>query len=495
MKPTQINFALASQDGRFRAVNGSRLVNLYPEILPPDSKVKVALFGTPGQVLFCSLPTGPVQGLGVMDGELYAVTKSKFYHVKWDGEYEELGNCLCSSRVSIATNGIQMVWVNGTRGYAYSITDGVYEMKGDGWYPSNTVTHQDGFFIFNRQSTGQFFISKLLSTKLDSLDYATAEASPDDTLAIISDQRALWLMGTESIEVWYNSGGDFPFQRMSGAYIEKGIGAAHSAAKLDNGIFFLGADAGVYRTNGYSIQRKSTHDIESALRNVNLSDAYAWSYVDGGHSFYTLTVPALNRTFCYDVSSDLWHDRASSVHGRHNAHCYAKCYDRHFVGDFQSGDIYLLDECAYTDNGDNIVRDAVAPVLHNGRDRISLFGVEVDLFTPEDQPKIEYGAPMFEFEDGSGGMLTEDGSVLQLECDAPRDEVFFRPTASLSYSDDNGETWTEGIDTEFGRSGSSISSAKWGPLGQFRQRHLRLTITDPVPVRIAGVYVEIEADE
>ena len=34
-------------------------------------------------------------------------------------------------------------------------------MEQEGWYPSSMVTYMDGYFIFNRTGTGQFFISEL----------------------------------------------------------------------------------------------------------------------------------------------------------------------------------------------------------------------------------------------------------------------------------------------------------------------------------------------
>jgi len=492
MSSVQINFAVSTQEGRFKAVNGSRLVNLYPEIKAEGSKTRVILCGTPGQSLFCALPTGPIQGAHVMDGELYVVTSTKFYHVKWNGEYEELGDVVCNGRVSMATNGIHLVWVNGIRGYAYSIVDGVYELQGEGWYPANTVTHQDGYFIFNRQSTGQFFLSNLLSTEFDALDYATAESSPDDTMAIISDQRALWLFGTNSTEIWYNAGGDFPFQRMQGAYIEKGIASPYSAAKLDNGIFFLGADGIAYRTNGYTLQRISTHDIEYDYLSGSISDAYAYAYSEHGHSFYVLTIPAKQATIVYDVASGLWHNRSHSVHGRHNAQGYAYCYGKHIIGDYQSGNIFALDDKAYTDNGDMIVREAVAPVMHNNNNPVSMYGFELQIENPGVTERSDYRSPGLLFEDDSGVLLLEDGSYFRLEGPEPElDEMFNVPKVTLRFSDDGQKTWSSPWERKFGRDGAGLVRVKWGPMGQFVERHIKITITDPVPVSIAGAYTEV----
>jgi len=457
---TPVNFAIATQQGKYKRVNGSRLLNLYPEIQPKGSKVPVVLHHTPGQYKFCSLPTAPIQGLQVMDDVLYAATSSKLYRIDWRGSYTELGDIVCNSKASMATNGIHIVLVNGQRGYAYSLTDGVYSLAGEGWYPANTVTHQDGYFIFNRRSTGQFFLSGLLSTEFDALDYATAEAAPDDTKAIISDQRSLWLFGSQSTEIWYNNAGEFPFQRIQGAYIEKGIAGPYSAVKMDNGIFFLGNDGVVYRTNGYTIQRVSSHDVESEFLSGKISDAEAYSYTESGHVFYVLTLPSQNKTVAYDAAAGLWAERGHSIHGRHNAQCYAFCYGKHLIGDFQSGDIFALDNQAYTDNGDIIEREAIAPVLHNNQNRVSMYGLE-----------IEIGCP--------GRKLESGGSA----------------KVSMQFSDNNGKTWSSVRTRDIVSNGNKQKRVKFGPLGQFMNRNIRIRVTDPVPVAIAGIYTEIQADD
>lgn len=454
-----VQFAVASNQGRSEGTNGSSLVNLFAETLPPDSKTPAVLYGTPGQVLFSSLPTGPVQGMIIMDDLLYVVTGSAFYRVEWNGTYTNLGAVHCSGRVSITTNGIYVVFVDGYKGYAYSVAGGLVELQGEGWYPANTATHQDAYFIFNRASTGQFFFSGLLDITLDPLDYATAEAAPDDTIAIISDQRALWLFGQTSIEVWFNDGST-PWVRMQGAYIERGIAAPHSAVKMDNGIFFLGDNGVVYRTNGYSIARVSTHAIEFEFLSGKISDAYAYSYTEEGHAFYVLTIPAINRTAVYDSASGLWHERSHSAHGRHNGSCYARIFNKHLIGDFQSGNIYSLEMGAYTDDGDKIERIGISPAIYAKQNRATMNSFEVVVNS------------------GSG---TSFGNG-------------FDPEITLQFSDDGKKSWSNRKVRKIGKIGKYKNKARWIALGQFMQRHIKLTTTAPVPIIISGTYADIQVD-
>lgn len=456
-----IQWAIASNKGRSQGANGSQLVNLYAEALPPDSKARVVLYGTPGTSLFAHLPTAPLLGLHRMDNVLYAVTPSRMYRVAYNGAIEELGEVTLSGRVSMANNGRSLVVVDGLVGYAYdSEEEELTQLSGDGWYPANTVTYQDGYFIFNRAGTGQFFLSELLSTTFDALDFATAEGAPDDTLTVLSDHRELWIFGERSIEVWYNSGDpDFPFERMQGAFVERGIAAPHSAAKLDNSVFWLAEDGIVYRAAGYQPQRISTHAVEQSFNEGDVSNAFSYTYTEEGHGFYVLTFPAQSLTWCYDVATNLWHQRSNSQWGRHHSNCYARAYGHHLVGDWQNGRIYMLEMNAYDDEGDEIIRVAVSPPIHSSRNLITCASLEIDM---------ESGI----------GLTSGQGN---------------NPMARLEWSDDGGNTWSNEHWAGIGKEGNYLTRVIWRRLGSFRQRQFRVTISDPVPVVMMGAYVEVES--
>jgi hypothetical protein len=83
-----------------------------------------------------------------------------------------------------------------------------------------------------------------MGASIDPLDFASAEASPDRAVALLVDHKEVWIFGDNSVEVWYNSGAaDYPLTPIQGAFNELGCVAPYSVAKLDNGIFWLGADA------------------------------------------------------------------------------------------------------------------------------------------------------------------------------------------------------------------------------------------------------------
>lgn len=454
-----IPFAIASNKSRSKAVNNTRLVNLFAESAPQDSKAPIVVYGTPGTMPLTMLPTAPVLGMLLMDERCYAVTKTKLYEVRKNGQYKELGDVNFSGRVSMATNGFQLVMVDGSNGYAFEHTKGMRDLSEvEAWYPANTVTYQDGYFIFNRKDTGQFFLSDLLSIQFDALKFATAEGAPDDANVVISKKRELWVFGPDSIEVWYNSGDpDFPFERMQGAFIDRGTRSPQSVVKLDDSVFFLGTDGMIYRTNGYQPIRVSTHAVENDISKGRVDDAFAFSYVDKGHSFYQITFPSQKKTWCFDVATGLWHERSHFQWGCHHANCHVYFANMHLVGDFQNGYIYHLTHDYYKDHNDTIRRVAISPTVHNGKQTLFQSELELDM--------------------QSGVGLTRGQGE--------------NPQAALRYSDDGGETWSNERKASIGKRGNYLTRVRWTRLGSFRQRMFEVVITDPVPVVIISAYAEV----
>jgi hypothetical protein len=197
--------------------------------------------------------------------------------------------------------------------FIYNTTTGTFAQITDPDFPGAvTVGYLDGYFVFNQPDSQRFWVTSLNDgTQIDPLDFASAEGNPDDVVALNVNHREVWLFGTNTIEVWYNAGlADFPLARIAGAFMEVGCAAPYSVAKLDNSVFWLGADARgrgmVYRANGYQAQRISTHAVEWHIQQYgNLSDAIGYTYQQDGHSFYVLIFPQANTTWVYDVATQV----------------------------------------------------------------------------------------------------------------------------------------------------------------------------------------------
>lgn len=457
-------------------VDCQRCVNLYPEIndLGTGKEREVAsLVPTPGLRLLVTLDEDPVRGVyTASNGEVYAVGGDKLYQLSSSWVATEIGSLNTSTgAVSMADNGTHLVIVDGTDGFSYNMsTDSFAEIADSDFYPADHVAFQDGYFIFNRTGTAQFFISELNAITFDAADIASAEGSPDDLLGVVSQNQNVYLFGTYSNEVYYNSGdADFPFQRVQGAVIPTGCAAKHTIVGQGGSIFWIGQDEGgfgiVYQLTGYQAKRISTPAVESVIRGVGASSigtARAWAYQQGGHLFYCLNLPGVDATWVYDASTGFWHERTYlGTWGleRHRAECHTVAFGENIVGDYENGRIYALDPDLYTDNGTAIKRMRRAPHLSKeGR-------------------FIRHNAFRLDMETGVG--LSGSGQGTD-------------PQVMMRWSDDGGHTWSNERWVSAGAIGAFKTRALWRRLGMSRDRVYEVSISDPVKTVLIGAELELE---
>ncbi len=457
----KLQFARNAYQSRSRPINSQRLVNLYAEANPPDSKEPLVLIGTPGLKLFADLGDKSINGLHVMKGTLFAVVGADVYTVNAAGIGTLIGDIgINEQRVEMEDNGTQVVILK-EDGTAYvATTASVVQITDVDFRPASSVTFMDGYHVFTERDSQVFFISGLNDAlSYDALDFASAESKPDDLVRVFSDHSELWLFGVETIEVWYNSGAaDFPFARISGAVIERGCGAADSVAKEDNTVFWLGDDGIVYRADGYTPKRISTHAIEFAIAGYSTtSDAYGFVYDSEGHKFYVLTFPSNGATWVFDIATGLWHERESFGLNRWRVNSFAFNFEKNLVGDFENGKIYELDLDTYDENGEILQKIAVSAPLANENMRFI-----VDKFTLE----LDVGV----------GLTLGQGKD---------------PQVMMQWSDDGGYTWSNEYWRDIGKKGEYTTEVRWRALGQTRQRMFRTIISDPIKVAIQGAYIDI----
>ncbi len=363
-------FVGPSNQTRSPNVDTERSVNLYTEIVDGGKgKVGANLYSTPGVRPYGeALGGGPVRALFGQDGrafavsgigvwELFASTKNVFR-----GEVISDGN-----PATISTNGPaghQLFITSGGRGYIFDlISDTLSPFIAEEGFPVPVLMggFGDGYFLALKSLSNEFHVSALENGLVwDAVSVAQVSESSNQILAMIIDHRELWLFGSRTTEVWYNSGNaDFPYQPVSGTFIEGGIIAPWSAAKLDNTVLWIGGDERgsgvVWRADGYIPKRISTHAVESVLQELPLmSDAIAWTYQQQGHAFYVLYLPHAETTWVYDVATNQWHERGiwdtNLIRWTpHIGRCHTFIFGHHLIGDRQSGQIYSMSLDLHTD--------------------------------------------------------------------------------------------------------------------------------------------------
>jgi hypothetical protein len=457
----------------------NRMINLYSEVTPEVGKEAGYLMRCPGTRLVATVGTGPIRGMWQSKSVLYVVSGNGFYRVGADWIPVFIGNVDNGvDTVSMSDNGYQVFIACNPRAFIYNITTAVFaEITDTDFVGARSVAFIGGYFVFNEPFSQRVWVTSLLDgTAIDPLDFASAEAGTDNIRTLIADHKEIWLFGANTIEVWYNAGNvDYPLSPISGAYIETGIEAYRSLAKCDNSLFWLGSDTRgdgiVYRTNGYTPVRVSTHALEWQIQNYGkMTDAIGYSYQMDGHLFYVLTFPSANKTWCYDISTGLWHERGefnetTDSFTRHRSNCQAYFNEEIITGDFDNGNIYAFDLAVYTDNG-NInkwVRSWRAlPTGQNDLKRTIHHSLQLDCETGR-------------------GTATGQGQ---------------NPLVNLRWSDDGGHTWGNYHAMSLGAGGAWGTRVIWRRLGmttKLRDRIYEISGTDPVRMAIMGAQLDISA--
>ncbi|WP_336948634.1 packaged DNA stabilization protein [Acinetobacter junii] len=352
-------------------------INWYPQTIEyPNGSRVAALMPTPGLKKIFQGDLSAVRCLHVLsNGALLVVIGTKLYHSKSNKfELIEVGSISALNTVKVADNGIVAILVNGT--YSYSLDMKTLELNrlsGSSIPRSTHVLFLDGRFIVNKANTGQFHWSDLYSDKFDALSYATAESSPDKITALTTFNRELWIFGAQTVERYYSTGSqNSPYARLSGGAMAFGCIAPDSIVALATGVIWLSqSEFGghqIVMSGGGVPERISTHAIEEDISQYKkTTDAIAYAYQQEGHVFYVISFPSANTTFCFDVSTGLWHQRSfaneQGLHERHRSQHHAFFNGIHIVGDYKNGKLYQLDKQTFTDDGELILRERTAQAV------------------------------------------------------------------------------------------------------------------------------------
>jgi len=457
-----ILFAAQSYKSDSLPVSAQRAVNCYAEFQAPGAKYQITVFGHPGIATFATCGRGPVRGFFEMNGTLYVVSRDGFYSVAADGTETLLGSGITGIHpVSIDGNGLEVIIVNGTQGFIYTESTGAFVQIDDSDFKeANTVTFIDSYFALEEKDSNSFFLSDILDgTSYPSLSFASAESSPDRIVAVLNYHGNLLLFGERTIETWDHTGAtSFPFQRLSGATVQRGLAAPRAMVKEGVSVYFLGDDRVFYRLTGSQAIPISTHPIAKEWETYEtISDAFCFLVPWGGHKFVYITFPTEGKTWGYDLATNLWHERiswdASGAEAKWRINACIAAHSKILVGDANSGRIGYLDPTVFTEFGDPVRMILVSPPIHNQGKRIHM--------------------PFFELDMETGvGLATGQGS---------------NPQAMLDWSDDGGRTWeSPQVWSGIGKIGEYGVRMQWDRLGSFYQRSLRVQISDPVKRVVLG---------
>ncbi len=190
------------------------------------------------------------------------------------------------------------------------------------------------------------------------LKYGSSEADPDPVVGLLKLKNEPYALNRYTIEVFDNIGGDlFPFQRIEGAQIQKGVVGTYGACVYMDKIAFLGSGRNeaisVYLGQNSETLKIATREIDQILEGYTeeqLALAIVEARVDKNHQFLYINLP--DQTLVYDGAASIimkehvWFFLTTSLDGlgTYRARNFIWCYNKWIAGDPTQP---LL---AYTDN-------------------------------------------------------------------------------------------------------------------------------------------------
>lgn len=457
-----------------------RTVNLYVERTEvPSSASQFSMFGTPGVKSLVTAPTSPGRAhfYDTNSKREFAVVGNVFYEISAAGDVITNRGAVAidGNPATISSNGDgggELLVTSGGNAYLFTLATNVFTQIAALNGLATMGAHVDGYFlVLNRTTSTVRFSGIYDGATWDPTNFFQRSAAPDKWASLNVANRLIYLLGEQTSEVWYNAGiSPVPFTlHPSSGVLPYGIAAAFSAAIVESSLVWLSNTVSgrgpVVKVAGFQVEPISTFAVQVAIsRMAVVSDAIGDSYTDLGHTFYVLTFPTANATWCWDANSgpNPWHERmtwdkdtATELAWRPLWHA-AVANGEHRTLDRATGTVYQLSSDLFYDvDGREIRRIRQAPVLALEDRR---------LYFPGFQLLVEVGIGV----QGNAGDPGVD------------------PQIALQSSDDGGRTWGNERWRSVGKAGQFGIRVQWNRCGSAFRRVFRITMSDPVKWRIIG---------
>ena len=410
----RIPFIGGAYAGRSPNVDVQQLINYYIEGDPKDTRTP--RYAVPRGGLALATAVASAQGRA-----LYAFNDSRLFAVVGNTLYEiNVSTFALTNRGTLATstgrcmmedngaaNGHQiMVTDSSGNGYVFDTNANTFTQltNGTNGWPSGmsgnvVLTWQDGYGLFNQPGTGEFWWTAAYNfASIPGLQFATAEACPDNLLSIISDGTKVFLYGYRTTEVWYDAGlQNQAFVRIPAAVFPIGIAGPYARTKADNSIIFLGVttegQAKAYQQRGAGVPVGISDQalsyqltkLVAAEQNAGTSPI-CLSFELEGHTFVTFTFPTSNVTYVWDAVYKEWFQWQSYNGSSQGAwspidHAYFSGASlgnngAHFFLDF-SGNLLMYSDSGTTDNSQAITYTIQSPHFYHTNDYLRVEQAQV----------------------------------------------------------------------------------------------------------------------
>lgn len=243
----------------------------YPinlEAVPTDSGVSKGYLRSASGAIAIGAGPGIDRGGVVFKNTHYRVMGTKLVSVATNGTITTLGDVGGTGPVSLTYGFDRLAIRSGTSLYYW---DGatLVQVTDPDLGQCLDILWMDGYYV---STDGTYIVVTQLSdpAAIDPLKYGSAESDPDMVTGLIKLRSELFVLGTNTIEVFTNVGGSgFPFARSDGATIPIGCVGAEAKTLYAESFAFVGSARndgfGVWIAQGGSGLKISTRDVDDVL--------------------------------------------------------------------------------------------------------------------------------------------------------------------------------------------------------------------------------------
>jgi hypothetical protein len=240
------------------------------------------------------------------NGTLYRVMGTKLVTVAENGAVTVIGDVGAGGRVTMTYSFDYLAIASGGGLYLYDGSS-LAQVTDSDLGIALTVVWVDGYFM---TTDGEFLVITELNNPfaVDPLKYGSSEADPDPVKALLKLRNEIYALNRHTVEVFDNLGTTgFPFQRISGAQIQKGTLGTHTCCVFTEAIAFMGSgineSISVYLGANGSASKIATREIEEILAGyteAQLSTSFMQERTEGAHVFLEIHLP--DQTLVFDAA-------------------------------------------------------------------------------------------------------------------------------------------------------------------------------------------------
>ena len=421
-------------------------------------------------------------GIAVSNGRIWSYTSAYVATELTDGTplLEQRGQCTFAEVKKTSDNKVYLFIANGGR---IVYTDGVATnaaqmVGGDDPVNCTHVVHIDGYLIANDIET-EAKKNKWFTTVVNApLTFAggddyTAPMQVDDIVAILESNRLLYVLGKQTIEPWYNTGGTITFARVNGSLINIGVFSANSVTKYKNDIYFLSNNREITLLRGYdtlSISLPYNKYIQ-ALETINDVKIEVVSSLEG-YDFLLCHFPSEDITLAHNITLfnlskgeindwyewNYWNDNSYEQFKGINS-IYAAGYGVYLIGDRSDSKIYTFSQDNLNDNGQAIKTEIVTGHIDHG----------------------------------TFNMKKSTWLIIKFK----RGETVSSKSVFIYWRDNGDSEWSNAVEYEMGSGslGDRELFVKIQPMGEYRSRQYKIVCGDEINLVASGFEEKVEVKD